>query len=216
MTQPLRIIALGDSITKGYEVPEGWGWVDLLSRTAPERLGRPVTFINAGGNGNTSAEGLQRFDRDVLPHLPGIVLIEFGGNDAVDDQERHVPPDQFYQNLKAMIGRTRNAGGHCVLITFPVIIDEQHMSYRNPYFQSRGGIDQVVHAYRHLTRVCAKEMNLPLIDLDELSRHWIECDGRSAIVTPDGIHWTIRANERMADAVLEHLKSDGPLPETCR
>ncbi|MFZ4694539.1 MAG: DUF2961 domain-containing protein [Verrucomicrobiia bacterium] len=42
-------------------------------------------------NGNTSAEGLKRIEADVLVHMPGLVLVEFGGNDAVHDARAGSP-----------------------------------------------------------------------------------------------------------------------------
>lgn len=201
-----RLVAFGDSMTRGYGVPEGDGWVEILANTADSRLGSNVEVFNAGGNGNTSSEGLARMSADVLPHLPATVLIEFGGNDPVNDPERHVPMEVFRRNLEGMITGIRQAGGECVILTFPVIISSQHLTANDPSFSSRGGIDKVVASYREETRQCAARMDVPLLDLDRLSRRWIKEKGSDAIVAPDGVHWTPTANRLVATAVLEFFR----------
>jgi len=72
------IVAFGDSITCGYGVPAGAGWVELLPGLLNQSTSQTVAVFNAGGNGNTSAEGLKRIKKDVLAHMPGLVLVEFG------------------------------------------------------------------------------------------------------------------------------------------
>lgn len=207
-----RLVAFGDSMTRGYGVPEGDGWVEIVARLAEGRLGQKVAVFNAGGNGNTSREGLARFDAEVRPFLPATVLIEFGGNDPVSDDARHVTPAEFQKNLKRIIHEVRATGGDCVILTFPVVISSLHVTASNPVFASRGGIDNVVVTYRDLARECAQEEGIPVLDLDKLSRRWVAELGRAAVIADDGVHWTPEANRLAASAVLEFL-AKGRLPE---
>jgi lysophospholipase L1-like esterase len=145
---PPSIVAFGDSITRGYGVPVGTGWVELLSarlQGTPEKPG--VSVFNAGGNGNTSAEGMSRIEADVLPHLPGLVLVEFGGNDATHDA-RHVTVDDFERNLLTICQRVWGRGGDIVLVTFPPIINAWHLSHSDAYYDRWGGLDQRIEQYR--------------------------------------------------------------------
>jgi acyl-CoA thioesterase-1 len=124
--EPQCIVAFGDSITRGYGLPQGAGWVELLSnRLAKEPGKQSITVINSGGNGNTSAEGLKRLDADVLAHMPGLVLVEFGGNDTVHDA-RAVSVADFEKNLLTIEEKVRSKGGSVVFLTFSPIIDEWH------------------------------------------------------------------------------------------
>lgn len=200
-----RLIAFGDSMTRGYGVPEGDGWVEIVTRTIDARLGRSVAVVNAGGNGNTSREGLQRFDADVRPLLPATVFIEFGGNDPVNDAARHVTPEEFQNNLKAIVAKVREAGGECVILTFPVVISSIHATSTDPVITSGGGLDAVIVPYRDLARRYAVQEGIPILDLDMLSRGWIAQFGQTAIIAPDGIHWTPEANRLAALSVLELL-----------
>src|SRR4051812_18984867 len=56
---PVRILALGDSLTQGYGVPPGMDFPNRLER-ALKAKGMNVSVINAGVSGDTSAGGLAR------------------------------------------------------------------------------------------------------------------------------------------------------------
>lgn len=100
------IVALGDSITRGYGAPEGESYPDQLS----QRLG--VRVINQGVDGNTSGDGLARLDRDVLVLRPRVVLVCLGGNDIL----RRVPKETLFRNLEEIVGRIQKSGALVALI----------------------------------------------------------------------------------------------------
>jgi lysophospholipase L1-like esterase len=76
----LRIFALGDSNTFGWDVDEGVNWPAQLQQmfaSSPTR----TEVVNAGVWGYSSFQGLRRF-RELLEFEPDLVLISFGANDA--------------------------------------------------------------------------------------------------------------------------------------
>ena len=73
---------------------------------------------NAGAGGNTSAEGLSRLKKDVLAHSPSLVLVEFGGNDAVLGKGA-VSVADFKKNLLTIHESVKQQGGEVVFVTFP-------------------------------------------------------------------------------------------------
>jgi lysophospholipase L1-like esterase len=76
----LRVFALGDSNTFGWDVDEGVNWPAQLQRLFD--ASRPQTeVINAGVWGYTSYQGLRRF-HELLAYAPDVVLVSFGANDA--------------------------------------------------------------------------------------------------------------------------------------
>jgi len=83
-------VALGDSLTFGWGVPEGQTFPDqlerLLSARCPATGARPVIVANAGiGNCNTSME-VQRYKLRIRPYLhPDWVILGFSFNDAEPD-----------------------------------------------------------------------------------------------------------------------------------
>jgi lysophospholipase L1-like esterase len=199
---PARIVAYGDSITRGYGVPAGTGWVELLATRLPGKI------VNAGGDGNTSREGLARLERDVLAHQPALVLVEFGGNDAVEG-ERHVPVEEFEQNLRSIHHQVTARGGRIVLLTFPPVIDARHAFRDSPYFLARGGIDREVDRYRQRTRAVAQSLRVPLFDLDRYLRERDTQPGVAPAIAPDGVHLTIEGNQAVAGALVRFLAEHG-------
>lgn len=50
------VVAYGDSITRGYAVEAGQGWVELVAGKLKRSGGAvAIPIFNAGGNGNTSS-----------------------------------------------------------------------------------------------------------------------------------------------------------------
>ncbi len=97
---PVRLMALGDSLTAGYGLPPGQGFVPQLQRALDARGGRPVRVLDAGVSGDTTAGGLARLDW-ALADKPDCALIELGGNDGL----RGLPPARSYANLGAILDR---------------------------------------------------------------------------------------------------------------
>lgn len=201
-----NIVAFGDSITRGYGVPDGEGWVELLAEAmnTGDKKGR-VSVFNAGGNSNTSTEALHRIGSDILVHLPGLVLMEFGGNDAVHSA-RAVSVDQFEENLLSMIETIRQHGGRTILMTFPPVINSWHAWNPQPYYERWGGVDQCVERYRQCTRKMAASKKIPLFELDHFLRRQIAEQGQSALIQPDGVHLTTKAHRLISVAVRYFLK----------
>lgn len=89
----IRIVAFGDSLTAGYNLPVDEAYPAILERVLLER-GRSVEVINSGVSGETSAGGVRR--AEFIKSLdPDIVLFGLGGNDAL----RLLSPAELEKNL---------------------------------------------------------------------------------------------------------------------
>jgi lysophospholipase L1-like esterase len=81
--KPIRVVAFGSSNTELHWHSLGhFNWFSWLSSALREWVGRHVTLINQGINGETSKDLLKRIDRDVLSFNPDLVIITIGGNDT--------------------------------------------------------------------------------------------------------------------------------------
>jgi acyl-CoA thioesterase-1 len=107
--QPLKVLALGDSLTAGYGLPPGQGFAPQLERALKEH-GVEAQVIDAGVSGDTSAGGLARLDW-ALADAPDLVILELGANDML----RGVDPAETRANLDAMLARLRDAGPRVLL-----------------------------------------------------------------------------------------------------
>lgn len=203
-----RIIAWGDSITFGYLLPDHEKWPVMLQQNLTDATGDAWQVVNAGVNGNTSADGLARFERDIQPHLPATVFIEFGGNDSTPVAERAVTLDAFEQNLRTMHELVTQRGGNVIFVAFPPVDNSQHRFGHHEKFATVGGFDQYVQQYRETMHRIAHALDCPFFDLDRLLRLAANRQGQATIMAPDGIHLTAVANEHVAQALCEYLLAD--------
>lgn len=99
---PITVVALGDSLTAGYGLPKDDAFPVKLE-VALRANGHPVTVINAGVSGDTSAGGRARLDW-ALGDKPDAVIVSLGANDAL----RGLTPQQMYDNLAAILTTLRD------------------------------------------------------------------------------------------------------------
>lgn len=95
--EDITIVALGDSLTQGYGLAAGDGFVPQLQRYLDD-AGAGVTLINAGVSGDTTAGGAARIDWSLSEEVDGII-VALGGNDML----RGLPPEAAKANLDALL-----------------------------------------------------------------------------------------------------------------
>ncbi len=97
VAETIKLIALGDSLTAGYGLPEKQAFTNQLQRyLVANEL--DIQVINAGVSGDTSAGGFSRLDW-TLSGGADFVLLELGANDAL----RGLEPSDTRNNLAAII-----------------------------------------------------------------------------------------------------------------
>jgi acyl-CoA thioesterase-1 len=79
--RPVTIVALGDSLTAGFNLPASAAFPAKLEK-ALKAKGHNVDVINAGVSGDTAAGGLARLDWSV-PETADAVIVELGANDML-------------------------------------------------------------------------------------------------------------------------------------
>lgn len=100
--EPVRIVALGDSLTSGYMIAPQTAFPARL-QSALLAKGLAVEITNAGMPGDTASGGLARLDWSVPPNTDAVIL-ELGGNDgwfAADPATTKAALDQIIRRLKA-------------------------------------------------------------------------------------------------------------------
>ncbi len=200
-------MAFGDSITESKEQQLDDRWSVLLENKLQQANPTlDIKVVNAGVGGNTSRNGVERIDRDVMPHKPDFVLVEFG-NDVIRDVNRHVSLEEYDENFGKMFNKVvEENGGELIIMTFTPIVNEWHLSSKQQYFIEHGGIDANMESYREVTRKFAARNNCTLLDLDNVLREAMAKYGNDKIILPDGIHLTKFANQLVAEAVAAILQ----------
>jgi acyl-CoA thioesterase-1 len=102
--RPVKIVALGDSLTSGRGIAAAEAFPVKLEQ-ALRAKGYAVEVINAGVSGDTAAGGLARLDRSV-PQGTEAVIVELGANDAL----RGVDPETTRRALDEILLRLRARG----------------------------------------------------------------------------------------------------------
>ena len=99
--QPVKIVALGDSLTAGLGLPLSEGFVPRL-QAALAAKGLTAEVINAGVSGDTASDVLARLDWSV-PEGTDAVILEVGANDmlrGLKPQVTRTAIDTILQRLK--------------------------------------------------------------------------------------------------------------------
>ncbi len=105
------VLVLGDSLSAGYGLTRGEGWVELLERKlAAEKVSARV--VNASVSGETTVGGLARLPALLREHKPRVLVIELGGNDGL----RGAPPEGIRANLERMARMGREAGARVLIL----------------------------------------------------------------------------------------------------
>ena len=97
MADPVRLVAIGDSLTHGYGLPQDQGFVPQLQDWLRER-GSDVEVINMGVSGDTTSGGRARLGW-ALADGADAVIVALGGNDML----RGIDPAVSRDNLDAML-----------------------------------------------------------------------------------------------------------------
>jgi len=128
--RPIAIVALGDSLTAGYQLPPGDAFPVKL-QAALRAKGLNVTVENAGVSGDTSTGGLERLDWAVGDGVDA-VIVELGANDAL----RGIDPAVTRRNIDEILTRLK-ARGIAVLLSgmlAPPNMGPQFAAAFNPIF----------------------------------------------------------------------------------
>jgi lysophospholipase L1-like esterase len=196
----INIICFGDSITEGEEFTINDRWTSLLQIKLDTVKPDTFSIHNKGIGGNTTAQGFDRFMSDVMPLLPGVVLIQFGFNDAnVKDFsiEPRVGLAEFEKNLKEFhrIVKTHNS--------IPVFILNHTIGEVDGEQGNAESYNDNYAPYNKAIRRIADELGALLIDISsQMLQRGIKTDD---FVAEDQIHLSLAANQDYADIIYDGL-----------
>jgi acyl-CoA thioesterase-1 len=108
----LHILALGDSLTAGYGLPRGQGFVPQLEASL-RRNGIRAFVTDAGVSGDTAAAGRARLGwmLDGMERKPDLAIVALGANDML----RGLQPRQTRAELEAIMAELKRRGIRIVI-----------------------------------------------------------------------------------------------------
>ena len=178
--EPPVILVVGDSLSAGYGLAPGQGWVALLQQRL-KKGGYGHRVVNASVSGETTDGGVARLDRALATHRPAIVIIELGGNDGL----RGLPVARVEANLGLLVTKSRAAGAEVLLLAVRV-----PTNYGPQYTTS---FQKIYDDLKSRYRIGVVALMSPEVALD------------LAYFQPDGIHPNARAQPLLLDNVWVQL-----------
>lgn len=182
------VVMLGDSLTAGYNLPAGNALPAALQRKF-DADGVKAKFVNAGVSGDTTADGLNRYDWSVTGTKASVLVVALGANDFLQD----VAPDVPKKNLASILSRAKEDDIDVVLVGVAIPGDS-----KNPKEA----------AYAAIYPDLAKQFDVPYF-----SNMLAPVAGKSGLLQQDGLHPTAEGVEAMAGELatfLEPLVKDLP------
>lgn len=202
--EPVRVVCLGDSITKGVRpgVTAIQTFALLLEQKAKSD-GFSAEVFNVGIGGERTDQALARLEKDVIAKKPDIVTIMYGANDSYVDSGKTAPrlsEMQFRENLAKIVDQLQSRKISVILMTEPRWgaaakpngVGEHPNLRMEPFMQA--------------TRDMAKMKSTALVDHYSL---WTEFEksGKSiGEITTDQLHPNPAGHRLLADSIWPHLK----------
>jgi len=175
--QAATVLVFGDSISAGFGLKPGQGWVALLTK----QLAPQHRVVNASLSGETTAGGLTRLPQTLAQHRPDWVILELGGNDGL----RGLPLPAMRANLQQMITLCQRSHARVLLVAVSL-----PPNYGVPYGQAFHAVYDDLAKRQHLAYV------------PQLMAGF---GGNLQQFQPDGIHPAATAQTKMLHTIKAQL-----------
>ncbi|BAT51444.1 Lipolytic enzyme, G-D-S-L [Nostoc sp. NIES-3756] len=189
--QPLKIIALGDSLVYGFGDPEKGGWVEQLRRwwMLPGSSGH--VLYNLGVRGDRTQQVAQRLEvefrhrGELRNRVPDLIILSVGVNDSArlarPNGRNHTDFAVFESEIAALLDQAQQL---CpILFVGMVPVDEAKMPFVNCFYFNHA--DQ--YRYKEATRIACNQRQIPYLDIFD---QWMARGDtwRNKRLTQDGLH----------------------------
>lgn len=197
----MNVVCFGDSITHAAEFSEANRWPNILQRKLDVWRPGAFTIFNRGIGGNTSAQGFDRLETDVIALMPGVVLVQFGFNDGNVRDWSVVPRvgvEEYKKNLQEFFRIAHTYGGHCVFVV-------NHAPDRVTGKQGNGkSYFENILPYNLAVSSIASALSASVIDLPAaMEEEKVEA---SVFLGSDGLHLSEQGNHIYAGLMFSGLR----------
>jgi lysophospholipase L1-like esterase len=206
LCQPLKIVALGDSIIYGFGDPVGGGWVERLRRHWMEPGSAGHVLYNLGVRGDRAAQVAQRLEQEfrhrgeLRNQVPDLIVLSVGVNDSARlghfNGRNFTDFDRFGHDIERLLDR---ASSLCpVLVVGMVPVDEGKMPFSDCLFFNHD--DQ--YRYKERTRQACAARQIPYLDIFE---RWYDrgSDWYNSRIGEDGLHPNVCGYQDLLAEVLD-------------
>lgn len=202
--QPLKIIALGDSIVYGYGDPVGGGWVECLRRQWMMSPASGHVLYNLGIRGDRVSQVAERLEQEfrlrgeVRNKVPDLIILSVGVNDTPrlgrPDGRSFTDFSLFEKEIDSLLDQ---AQALCpVLFVGMVPVDESKMPFLDCFYFNH--FDQ--YRYKQATKKACQARNIPYLDIFDAwlaqGEDWVRSH-----LTADGLHPNAQGHQAIWEAV---------------
>ena len=179
------IVLIGDPIRMGYQ-----------DHVVSELAGRAEVWVPEE-NGGDSRNVLTHLDQWVLARQPDVVHVNCGLHDLkrAFGAESAVPLAEYEGNVRQILQRLQRELNGAVVWATTTPVDE------NWHHQNKGfdRLEADVEAYNAAARAVAVDLGVPIDDLFAV----VEQEGKTRLLTQDGVHFTEEGSQLLGRAVAE-------------
>ncbi len=189
--QPLKIVALGDSLVYGFGDPQGGGWVEQLRRRWMLPTSAGHTVYNLGVRGDRIQQVGQRLEvefrhrGELRNRVPDLIILSVGVNDSArvsrTNGRNYTEFNIFESQLTSLLEQAQQL---CpVLFVGMVPVDEAKMPFLDCFYYSH--VEQ--YRYKEATKLACIKRGIPYLDIFQ---KWMECSENWRIkrLSSDGLH----------------------------
>jgi acyl-CoA thioesterase-1 len=192
----INIITFGASTVQGIPAPLNFQ-TPLKSFLENCYKGKPVMIANHGVAGETTSDGLKRFDA-AIANRTGFLLISMGVNDAIQIADGKARVSTTVDNMREMIARANKNKLNVILGTLQYCVEPTGNSPEARLAQRRNRvIDLINAAYRNL----AKELDVRLADFNSVI-------GKNKQLYSDALHPNSRGYQVLAFVFFDAINQE--------
>ncbi|BAY26897.1 hypothetical protein NIES2100_67130 [Calothrix sp. NIES-2100] len=203
--QPLKIIALGDSLIYGFGDPDKGGWVEQLRRQwmLPDSTGH--VLYNLGVRGDRTQQVAQRLEvefrhrGELRNRVPDLIILSVGVNDSArlsrPDGRNYTDFGLFESQIAELLEQAQQL---CPVVFVGMVpVDETKMPFLDCFYYNHA--DQ--YRYKEATRIACNQRRIPYLDIFD---QWMERGElwRRKRISHDGLHPNTLGYQALLDDVI--------------
>ncbi|QRG66050.1 GDSL-type esterase/lipase family protein [Brevibacillus choshinensis] len=202
-----KIVALGDSLTRGAGDANGQGYAGLVRQALEKKLGTSITFSNLAINGQESTDLVKQLSQEQVKSLLGeanLVLFTIGGNDmfrqtgglyTIDKEKLAAATKQLTTNYEEVIKQIRTVNPKATIV---------YTTLYNPFGDTEASVDTikpVIDWNYTASQIAAKYSNVIVVPTYDLF-----VGKEKSYLYTDHFHPNTAGYERMAARVVQALE----------
>ncbi len=176
--RPVTIAFLGDSVTQGcfecyvenddrietvFESESGFAALtrNILHMFYPAAQ---INLVNSGISGDNARNGNDRFERDIAPFSPDLVVVGYGLNDCTKGEKGIAP---YTEALASIFEKTKGIGAECIFLTPNLMNDvvSPHLKEEKLRALAKIFAENILDRYVAAAKKTAKAHRIPICDV---------------------------------------------------